>query len=34
VETTLRRVQLRCPPLKPDTDEFPSISERVKLKDE
>jgi ABC-type phosphate transport system auxiliary subunit len=34
LEKTLTRLNLRCPLLKPDTGEFPNISERVKLKDE
>jgi len=34
LEKTLTRLDLRCPLLKPDTGEFPNISERVKLKDE
>lgn len=34
LEKTLTRLDLRCPLMKPDTGEFPEISERLRLKDE
>lgn len=34
LEKRLTRLDLRCPLMKPDTDEFESVSERLKLKDE
>jgi len=34
LEKTLTRLDLRCPLMKPGTDEFPKVVERVKLKDE
>ena len=34
LEKTLQRLDLRCPLMKPETDEFPQVTERTKLKDE
>lgn len=34
MEKTVSRLNVRCPMMKADTDEFESISERLKLKDE
>lgn len=34
MEKTITRLNVRCPLMKPDTDEYPSVLERMKLKDE
>ena len=34
LEKTLTRLNLRCPLMKPKTDELPALTERVRLKDE
>lgn len=34
MEKTISRLNVRCPLMKPDTDEYPSVLERLKLKDE